>query len=161
MRAMAEAPTTTQAPERRAARRRRVRAVLACGLLVLGALGLGGCAAARNELGTASSGCYVDLALATHAVHHEGRLAGVRLVSVPSLRAHAPALFKAAEVGGKRLGQVCLVAFSGRFHASVVERPIGGATGRLAVVELGYPHRRLLATLLVRRPPVPFGHYHL
>ena len=158
---MADPPTTTQGAGLRPVRCRRVRAVLACGVLALGALGLGGCAAARNELGTSSSGCYVDLALATHAVHHEGRLAGVRLVSVTSLRAHAPALFRAAEVRGKRLSQVCLVAFNGRFSASAVERPIGGTRGRLAVVELEYPHRRLLATLLVKRPPVPFGHYHL
>ncbi len=158
---MVEAPTTTQAPGLRVARGGRARTVLACAVLLLGALGLGGCAAARNELGTASSGCYVDLALATHAVHHEGRLAGVRLVSVASLRAHAPVLFKAAEVRGKRLGQVCLVAFSGSFHASLVERPVGETAGRLAVVELGYPHRTLLVTLLVKHPPVPFGHYHL
>ncbi len=142
-------------------RRRRVRALLACCALVVGALGLAGCAAARSELGTASSGCYIDLALATRAVHHEGRLEGVRLVSVPSLRAHARLLFEAAQVRGKRLGQVCLVGFGGHFRAVHVQRPIGGATGRLAVVELDYPDRELLATLLVRRPPVPFGHYHL
>lgn len=158
---MVETPRTTRAPGLRGAPRRRVRSLLACGVLVLGALGLGGCAAARNELGTASSGCYVDLALATRAVHHEGKLEGVRLVGVPSLRVHAPLLFKAAEVHGKRLGQVCLVAFSGKFRASLVERPIGRTAGPLAVVELGYPHRRLLATLLASRLPVPFGHYHL
>jgi hypothetical protein len=138
-----------------------VRRLLACGVLVLGTLGLGGCAAARSELGTASSVCYVDLALATRAVHHEGRLVGVRLVSVPSLRTHAPLLFKAAEVRGKRLSQVCLVGFGGDFSARHVERPIGETAGHLAVVELDYPQRELLATLLVRRPPVSFGHYHL
>ncbi|HTX62594.1 MAG TPA: hypothetical protein VMD28_03080 [Acidimicrobiales bacterium] len=158
---MLDAPTTTRAARFRGRPGPRVRTVLACGAVALVALGLGGCAAARNELGTASSGCYVDLALATRAVHHEGRLEGVRLVSVPTLSAHAPLLFDAAKVHGRRLGEVCLVAFGGSFRASRVEYPIGKATGRLAVVELGYPNRALLATLLVAHPPLPFGHYHL
>jgi hypothetical protein len=139
----------------------RTRTLLACAALVVSALGLGGCAAAREELGTASSGCFVDLALASHAVHAHGKLRGVRLVSVRSLRAHAPLLFDAAQVEGKRLSQVCLVAFEGHFVARQVEQPIGASSGDLAVVELGYPRRRLLATLLVTRPPLPFGHPHI
>jgi hypothetical protein len=159
---MAEAATAAAQPVRRPrVRFSRTRTLAACGALLLGALGLGGCAAARNELGTPSSDCYVDLAVASHAVHHVGHLRGVRLVSVSSLRAHAPLLFDAAEVQGKRLGDVCLVAFGGRFHAGRVARPIGDAIGNLAVVEFGYPDRRLLATLLVRHAPLPFGHYHL
>jgi hypothetical protein len=139
----------------------RTRTLIACAVLVVSALGLGGCAAAREELGTAASGCFVDLALASHAVHHHGRLRGVRLVSVRSLSTHAPLLFHAAEVDGKRLAQVCLVAFDGRFVARQVERPIGAPLGDLAVVELGYPRRRVLATLIVTRPPLPFGHSHI
>jgi hypothetical protein len=138
-----------------------VRAALVCSALLLGASALQGCAAVRNELGTAASNCYVDLAVASRAVHHEGKLRGVRLVSVPSLRAHAPLLYRAAVARERRLSQVCLVAFGGRFDATRVERPIGEQTGVLAVVELGYPNRRLLATLLATRPPLPFGHYHL
>jgi hypothetical protein len=159
---MSQEPTTTTAQRhRRGARFARTRVALASGALVLGALGMGGCAAARNELGTASSGCYVDLALASHAVHHHGRLLGVRLVSVASLRMHAPLLFAGAEVHGKRLGQVCLVAFGGHFRSDRVASPAGVQEGDFAVVELGYPTRRLLTTLIVRRPPLPFGHYHL
>ena len=142
-------------------RARWVRIALAAGALLLLAAGLGGCAAARNELGTAASDCYVDLAVASHAVHHEGKLRGVRLVSVPSLRSHAPLLYRTAEARGRRVDQVCLVAFGGRFRAGEVDRPIGAPTGNLAVVELGYPGRKLLATLLVTHAPLPFGHYHL
>lgn len=156
-----EATATTRGACRVRLRFARTRSVVACAALLLGALGLGGCAAARNELGTASSDCYVDLAIASHAVHHSGHLRGVRLVSVASLRTHAPLLFDAADVHGKRLDQVCLVAFGGHFRAGGVERPIGKAAGNLAVVALGYPGRRLLATLLVKRLPLPFGHYHL
>ena len=155
---MSEAPA---ARPRRLRLGERTRTLLACAALVASALGLGGCAAAREELGTAASGCYVDLALASHAVHDHGKLRGVRLVSVRSLSAHAPLLFNAAEVEGKRLSQVCLVAFGGHFAARQVERPIGAPLGDLAVVELGYPRRRLLATLLVTRPPLPFGHSHI
>ena len=154
----------SEAPAARARRLRpgeRTRTLLACAALVASALGLGGCAAAREELGTAASGCFVDLALASHAVHDHGKLRGVRLVSVRSLSAHAPLLFNAAEVEGKRLSQVCLVAYGGHFVARQVERPIGAPLGDLAVVELGYPRRRLLATLLVTRPPLPFGHSHI
>jgi hypothetical protein len=139
----------------------KARAMAACGVLALGALGLAGCAAARNELGTVQSACYLDLAKATHAVHHEGKLRGVRLVSVDSLRAHAPLLFNAGVVGGKRLGQVCLIAFGGHFRASNVEDPIGEPSGDLAIVAFGYPDRKLLATLVVTRPPLPFGHFRL
>ncbi|HVC14163.1 MAG TPA: hypothetical protein VND62_04810 [Acidimicrobiales bacterium] len=132
-----------------------------CAALVIGALGIGGCAAARNELGTASSSCYVDLARASHAVHHHGHLQGVRLVPVAWLRPHAPLLFDAATTHGRRPGQVCLVAFGGRFRAGGVEHPVGHSSGNLAVVEVAYPGRTLLATLLVTRPPLPFGHFHV
>ncbi|MDA8316072.1 MAG: hypothetical protein M0010_13025 [Actinomycetota bacterium] len=156
--AMAQEPT---GQARQANLGRRARTLAACAALAVSALGLGGCAAAREELGTAASGCFVDLAMASHAVHDRGRLRGVRLVSVASLSAHAPLLFNAAEMEGRRLAQVCLVAFEGQFVARGVERPIGAPSGDLAVVELGYPRRRLLATLLVTRPPLPFGHYHI
>ena len=146
---------------RRAGSATRVRALLACAAILAGALGLGGCAAPSQELGTAASSCFVDLALASHAVHDHGKLRGVRLVGVASLRAHAPLLFGAAESEGRRVAQVCLVAFGGRFAAHDVEHPLGAPRGDLAVVELGYPGRRLLATVLVTRPPLPFGHYHL
>ena len=106
--AMAQEPT---GQARQANLGRRARTLAACAALAVSALGLGGCAAAREELGTAASGCFVDLAMASHAVHDRGRLRGVRLVSVASLSAHAPLLFNAAEMEGRRLAQVCLVAF--------------------------------------------------
>lgn len=137
-----------------------LRAIGATLALALGAAALGGCAAARNELGTAASSCYVDLPVALEAVHHHGKLGGVRLVTVASLRPHAPRLYRAA-LAERHRGSVCLLAFSGDFAASRVERPIGRGTGHLAVVELAYPTKRLLATLLVLRAPLSFGHYHL
>lgn len=147
---------------RRPIRRRRFGRAVALGLVVaLGAAGLAGCAASRDELGTAASGCYVDLPAALHAVHHHGTLRGVRLVTVTSLRRHAPRLYRVATAHGHRTKNVCLVAFGGHFGASELTHPIGDPTGRLAVVEFAYPTKHLLATLLVRHPPLAFGHYHL
>lgn len=126
----------------------------------LATLGLAGCASARNDLGTSSGGCYVALPAALDAVHHHGRLHGVRLTSVTSLRRRAPALYRAARTGVPAEQQVCLVAFAGRFTASGVADPIGHSSGGLAVVELGYPDHRVMATLVTARPPFEFGHSH-
>lgn len=137
------------------------RLAAAVATAVLGATALAGCASVRNELGTANSACYLAFPEALKAVHHHGHLAGVRLVSVASLRHRAPLLYGAAhQAKGIPVSQVCLVAFTGTFRAGAVEHPIGRPGGRVAVVELGYPSKRQLATLLVRRLPLPFGHPH-
>jgi hypothetical protein len=131
-------------------------------VLVAGAGVLGGCAAARSELGTANSNCYIGLPEGVAAVHHHGRLFGVRLVTVASLERRAPLLYRAArQAPGPKAAQVCLVAFTGAFDAAGVEHPFGRPTGHLAVVELEYPSKRLLGTLLLRHAPLPFGHPHL
>lgn len=151
----------THGPAGRAGLGARTRALAASGALLLGSLGLTSCASVRNELGTAQSACYVDLAQAAQAVHHAGKLRGVRLVSTNSLRAHAPLLFDVGVVHGKRVGQVCLVAFGGHFHSDQVSHPIGKPEGDLAIVAFGYPDKELLATLVVTRLPLPFGHFRL
>jgi uncharacterized protein YceK len=146
--------------------RGRRRLPLAVGVLaaMLGvAVLLGGCSSARSELGTSDSNCYVALPAAIEAVHHQGKLHGVLLVSVSDLRHRAPSLYKAAttRVGTKTVSQVCLVAFSGTFAASSLVRPVGRSSGHLAIVELDYPGNQVLATLLVPHVPLGFGHTHL
>lgn len=144
------------------AARHPVRMGAVTAALLLAAAALGGCASARSELGTANSACYISLPQAVTAVHHRGHLYGVRLVSVASLQHRAPLLYRAARrAPGKKVGQVCLVAFTGTFKAKEVERPLGRTAGHLAVVELAYPSKRLLATLLAHHPPLPFGHPHV
>lgn len=142
-------------------RRRASRTVAAWTAALVTAAALSGCAAARNELGTVNSDCYIAIPAAFRAVHHHGRLAGVRLVSVASLRTQAPLLYEAARSKGKSTRDVCLVAFTGEFLAESVTVPVGDTAGSVAVVELGYPAKRLFATLVLRRPPIPFGHFHL
>lgn len=148
----------------RAARSKHRLAGVAVALAV-GAAALGGCASARNELGTAESPCYIELPAAVHAVHHRGALRGVRLVTVASLaslKPRATLLYRAAkEAPGPKVTQVCLFAFGGRFKATDVQRPIGRKAGYLAVAELSYPGKRLLATLVARRAPLAFGHPHI
>lgn len=118
---------------------------------------LAGCASARSDLGTADSNCYVDVAAALQAVRHEGRLYGIRLVSPTSLGSASPLYRTACEVTS-RPSQLCLVDFEGRFRATAVTDATGDRAGRYAVVEFGYPGRRLLGTVLARRSPLPFAH---
>jgi hypothetical protein len=131
------------------------------GVLVLGllaAISLGGCSAARNGLGTADGPCYVALPVATAAVHEQGNLLGVRLVSTTSLRPRSQVADAAAAVTAK---QVCLVGYSGSFKESGVEHPAGRTSGHLAVVVVSYPGAQRFVTVLLRRVPIHFGHSHV
>jgi hypothetical protein len=123
---------------------------------------LAACTSVRDDLGPSDSECYLALPAAAGAVHHEGRLQGVELATVDSLRSRADRLYEAARSAPRpKVQRVCLVAFSGHFEANRVTMATGQEAGRLAVVELSYPGNRLLATLLVAKPPVPFGHSHI
>lgn len=142
--------------------RRRALLTTAALSAALAAVALAGCTSVRNDLGTSNSGCFVALPAAADAVNHQGHLHGVRLVNVSSLRTSEGRLYRAAtSTPGSPIERVCLVAFTGHFEASQVSKPIGRTAGRLAVVELEYPDNRLVATLLIARPPLPFGHPHL
>jgi hypothetical protein len=139
----------------------RIRATV-CAAIVASAIGLAACSSVRNELGTSSSNCYVALPAAAGAVDHEGHLYGVRLVTVASLRHRAPNLYRAASgAPPPKVSRVCLVAFSGHFRASTVHDPVGQRAGFLAVVELGYPGNRLLATWVAPHQALVFGHSHI
>lgn len=131
--------------------------------LVSGVSLLTACSAVRNELGTTNGSCFVALPTAKSALGDHGELVGVRLFTVTSLRRSAPRLYEAAvSAPGPRITRVCLVAFHGHFRAYDVRLPVGDPSGHLAIVEIGYPGNRLLATLLLlRRMPLPFGHSHV
>ena len=143
--------------------RRRRRARMALGaLIVVAGVAVAGCSAVRNDLGTSNSDCYVDLAAASGALHGAGHLQGVRLVDVPSLRSVGTgALYRAVTSARPRATRVCLVAYTGRFRSGRVSHPIGASTGRLAVVAVTYPGKRVVATLITSRPPFPFAHTHI
>jgi hypothetical protein len=130
---------------------------------VAAAMSMTACAATRNELGLNDGLCYVALPAANAAVHGRGSLIGLRLRRVSDLRA-VHQLVPVPRSRGRRLNsgaRLCLVAFRGAFSARNVRRPRGQPAGRVAVVVLTYPGNRVLGTVILDRPPLPFGHPHL
>ena len=151
---------TAPTPGRGHRRHRPGRRLWAAAILAVAGLTLGGCASARNDLGTRDSSCYLAIPTAAAAVHHRGQLHGVLLASTASLRTRDGRLYREARAHGQR--NVCLVAFTGHFQAGSVAHPLGHrASGDVAIVELGYPDHRLLGTVLATRQTLPFGHSHI
>jgi len=130
-----------------------VSCVVAAGLLL-------GCTSARSNLGTSDSSCYVALPTATRAVGSHGRLIGVHLSTVATLRRQAPRLFDGLWHSPAPGQRVCVVAFAGSFTTATVSQPLGRPSGSVAIAVLTFPSNQLLGTVIVLRPPVRFGHSH-
>ncbi|MGP0031489.1 MAG: hypothetical protein ACLPVF_13400 [Acidimicrobiales bacterium] len=130
------------------------------GCVLLATVGAG-CTSARSNLGTSDSSCYLALPAAARAVHRQGRLAGVHLYSLGTLRHVAPLVYQAVAPGHATSQRVCVVEFEGRFSESSVADPHGRTAGRLAVVVTAMPSNRLLGTVLFARTPLHFGHPHV
>lgn len=145
-------------PGRSSVRRSLRRLATVVAALAIGSVAAG-CSGVRGELGTSDAPCYVALPTATAAVGQEGHLAGVRLMKVSSLP--YPRIVTALHDAGVDSGRVCLVAFTGNFTSTSVSHPSGRASGHLAVVMLRYPSGRLVATVLLKKLPVRFGHSHV
>lgn len=135
----------------------RIRRGLALLTVALaGAVALGGCTSPRNVLGSSASPCYRSVAVARLALHREGRFSGVRSVTGRSL---APVLAGYDPTVARHAFQVrtalCLVAYRGTYAAAGLDallRP-GPARGHLAVVVVDQRDDRVVATLLLDRPP--------
>lgn len=138
---------------------RRLAGGLAGCLLLAGVLA--GCSSARSSLGTSDSSCYLALPTATKAIGGHGRLLGVHLFTLTSLRHRSPHLFKALALGHDGSERVCVVAFSGVFDQATVSHPRGRSSGRLAVVVATTPGNELLGTVIFTRAPLHFGHPHI
>jgi hypothetical protein len=133
------------------------------GVLVGGALALlvlSGCTSARDSLGTPDGACFLALPAATRAVGPHSQLLGARLLTVASLGQEAPGLAADLPSGGSSRDRVCVLAFSGRFTTGNVAKPVGLPSGPVAVVVSSSPSNALIATVIVRRPPLHFGHSH-
>jgi hypothetical protein len=143
----------------RSARARRLAGAAAGCLLFAGVLA--GCSSARSSLGTSDSSCYLALPTATKAVGGHGRLLGVHLFTLTSLRHRAPRLFKDLALGHDGSERVCVVAFSGAFDQATVSHPSGRSSGQLAVVVATTPGNELLGTVIFKRAPLHFGHPHI
>jgi hypothetical protein len=122
---------------------------------------LAGCSTIRTNLGTSDSSCYLALPAASRAVHAKGKLAGVHLFTLARLRHVAPRLSGRLTIPRPPPPRVCVIEFTGTFTAGSVAMPLGSPSGRLAVVVLTSPSNRLLGTVLLDHPPLPFLHGHL
>jgi hypothetical protein len=86
----------------------------------------------------------------------------VRLVTVSSLRTGGPVtLYGPASALRPKVARVCLIEYSGKYHATKVTDPLGRGSGRLAVVAVTYPGKHLVGTLILDRSPFPFSHTHI
>ncbi len=130
-------------------------------ICALAACILVGCTNARSSLGTSDSSCYLALPAATEAVHSHGRLVGVHLYTLATLRKKAPHLFKRLSVQHASPQRICVFEFTGSFSKESVSRPLGVDSGRLAVVVLKTPSNQLVGTVLLSHPPLRFNHTHI
>src|SRR2546427_648819 len=97
--------------------------------------------------------CFRALPTAKAAVHHRGRLVGVRKVSRKTVLHALPR----ADVPAGR--DFCVVGFEGPYRAADVDRPAGGtATGRYAIVTVTTRGTTVLGTYLVDRLPLRLRH---
>jgi len=111
-----------------------------------------GCAAPRNTLGTASSTCFRALPTAKAAVHHRGKLVGVRRLGRDSVTRILP------PVGIVRPRNVCVIGFRGPYRSSEVDAPGTSPSGRYALVVVTHRGTTLLKTVLVDHLPLRLGH---
>jgi hypothetical protein len=142
---------------------KRVRGRVARGLAgcLLLAMAMAGCTSGRSTLGTSDDSCYLALPTATSAVRSHGRLVGVHLFTLKTLRQRTPGLLKDLDTTYHASQRVCVIAFSGDFRKSSVTRGRGQASGRVAVVVSTTPGNHLLGTAILGRTPLHFGHPHV
>ncbi|MGH9068506.1 MAG: hypothetical protein ACRD0J_13620 [Acidimicrobiales bacterium] len=132
------------------------------------AAGLGGCAAPHSSLGTPSSRCFKALPAAERAVHHQGRLLGIRLSSTTKVVKLAQRLGWSAgsvtpsELPGPPASTVrplCVAAFKGRFNPDQVAGAWAGSTaGSYAVVVVSPSGDGPVRSFVVAHLPVHFHH---
>ena len=127
------------------------------GVLVAAVL-LASCSAARTGLGTTDESCYLTLPTAAKAVGGHGHLAGVRRFTPGGLRAVAPRLYDKVIDKMPKGRDVCLAAYTGHFTAAGVADPLGHRSGTVAVAVVTTPGNELLGTLVVSHVPVRFQH---
>ena len=116
---------------------------------------LSGCATPRNGLSTHNSLCFRVYPEAMAAVHDRGRFAGERYLPPRALiiELHHVVVPNALKHASKEA--TCLVAFTGHFTDSNVERgwaPSGGK-GRIAIVVVRQRDLVVLATVVLGRVP--------
>lgn len=113
---------------------------------------LAGCGGPRSSLNTDASVCFRSLAVAGDAVHHKGKLVGVRRVSAREFAAHMP---EAKDVGPH---PVCVVAYQDDYRPGDVVGAQPAASGRFAVVGVTTGTPSLVGARVTDRLPFRFHH---
>jgi hypothetical protein len=143
------------------------RPLAALALIASTAIGLGGCGAGRDALGTNAGPCFMALPVAKQAVAGRGKFIGVRLTDVSKLTAPNERAMRALLdlLPAAPAHDVCLVAYTGSFTPGQVERYLGpppaGGVGRYAIAVVTVPNPDLLATFVVRQAPLTFTRVHV
>jgi hypothetical protein len=142
------------------------RACAGIAMVVAVAAGVGGCAVARNGLGTHDSACFKSLPAAHDAVHAEGHFAGMRYTTLGDLEtALARAPGGVAVASPDRLADVprrtgvCVVSYHGLYHPGAVLdgwSPIGVHAGHIAIVIVRQSDLHVLATVVIEHEPLGF-----
>jgi hypothetical protein len=125
---------------------------VAVGLAAAALVGVTSCGGPRNSLNTDASVCFRSLAVASGAVHHKGKLVGVRRVSARVFRREMP------ETTAAGSAPVCLVAFQSDYQAGEVADAGPPAAGRYAVVAVATGTPTLLGARVTDRLPLRFRH---
>jgi len=145
---------------RRAGFRRKVFASMA--MVVVSAAAIGGCTASRNGLGNHDNACFRVLPEALAAVHHRGHFAGERYLAPKALIVQLHHVVVPDALADASKVATCLVAFTGRFSVSDVNRGWAptGSSGRIAIVVVRQRDLVLLATVVLGRipPRLVFAH---
>ena len=110
------------------------------------------CTAPRNSLNTPASSCFRSLPPAAAAVHHKGKLVGVRHVRVDRLARRVP------EVTSSPERVVCVVAFEDDYRPGNVQATGPQRSGRYALVVVRNRDSKVLAVHLRDRLPLRFRH---
>lgn len=140
----------------------RVRFKLAYGMVIgcLLAGVLSGCTSARSSLGTSDSTCFLSLAPAADAVGDHGHLVGIRLFTPGQLAGLAPKLEHQLAMSRLTAPHMCVAAYEGIYTSAMVTKPVGRARGTLAVVVVNASSHQVIATVIIKKPPLNFGHTH-
>jgi len=153
--------TTDAAPRSRRTRGLRKPLAALTAVLALAAT-VSGCTASRNSLGTHDSACFRVLPEALAAVHDHGHFAGERYLPPHELIVSLHDVVVPDALTDASRVATCLVAFTGHFTTSNVEKPWAptGNTGRIAIVVVRQRDLTLLATVVLGRipPRLVFAH---
>jgi hypothetical protein len=123
---------------------------------------MSGCTSARSSLGTTDSACYESLPTAAQAVMGHGHFVGIHLFTKTQLTKMAPRLVDdLADKFKTTATRVCVAAYEGTFTSADVAKPLGHASGKLAVVVVNAANHQLLGTDIIKRAPLRFGHPHV